>query len=71
MANKIFLAILILGISLKGIAQTKNLSNMETQTADEKSILHELDAFIRKGGEGCVRDVIEQTMKLHGKWKEV
>ena len=20
------------------------------------------------GGEGCVRDVIEQTMKLHGKW---
>ncbi len=21
-----------------------------------------------KGGEGCVRDVIEQVMKLHGKW---
>lgn len=23
----------------------------------------------KKGGEGCVRDVIEQTMKLHGKWQ--
>ena len=22
----------------------------------------------KKGGKGCVRDVIEQTMKLHGKW---
>jgi len=22
-----------------------------------------------KGGRGCVRDVIEQTMRLHGKWK--
>lgn len=22
----------------------------------------------KKGGEGCVRDVIEQTMKLHSKW---
>lgn len=22
----------------------------------------------KKGGEGCVRDVIEQVLKLHGKW---
>lgn len=22
----------------------------------------------KKGGDGCVRDVIEQVMKLHGKW---
>jgi 3-deoxy-D-manno-octulosonate 8-phosphate phosphatase (KDO 8-P phosphatase) len=21
-----------------------------------------------KGGEGCVRDVIEQVLRLHGKW---
>jgi 3-deoxy-D-manno-octulosonate 8-phosphate phosphatase (KDO 8-P phosphatase) len=20
------------------------------------------------GGEGCVRDIIEQTLRLHGKW---
>ena len=24
----------------------------------------------KKGGEGCVRDVIEKVMKLHGKWFE-
>lgn len=24
-----------------------------------------------KGGEGCVRDVIEQTLKAHDKWKDV
>jgi 3-deoxy-D-manno-octulosonate 8-phosphate phosphatase (KDO 8-P phosphatase) len=23
----------------------------------------------KKGGEGCVRDVIEQVMRLHGKWE--
>lgn len=23
---------------------------------------------IKKGGDGCVRDVIEQVMRLHGKW---
>ena len=22
----------------------------------------------KKGGEGCVRDVIEQTLKIQGKW---
>ena len=22
----------------------------------------------KNGGKGCVRDVIEQTLKLHGKW---
>lgn len=31
----------------------------------------ELSIYISrvKGGEGCVRDVIEQTMRLHGKWE--
>ena len=24
----------------------------------------------RAGGEGCVRDIIEQVMRLHGKWME-
>lgn len=23
----------------------------------------------KKGGQGCVRDIIEQVMKLHGKWE--
>ena len=24
----------------------------------------------KKGGQGCVRDVIEQVLKIHGKWKQ-
>ena len=31
-----------------------------------KKICHYISPF--KGGEGCVRDVIEQTMKVQGKW---
>ena len=31
-----------------------------------KKICHYISLF--KGGEGCVRDVIEQTMKAQGKW---
>jgi len=31
-----------------------------------KNISHYISAF--KGGQGCVRDVIEQVMKIHGKW---
>jgi 3-deoxy-D-manno-octulosonate 8-phosphate phosphatase (KDO 8-P phosphatase) len=30
----------------------------------------DISAYVssRKGGEGCVRDVVEQVMRLHGKW---
>ncbi|MBL4708992.1 MAG: HAD-IIIA family hydrolase [Flavobacteriales bacterium] len=31
-----------------------------------KSIAHYISP--KKGGEGCVRDLIEQVLKLHGKW---
>ena len=31
-----------------------------------KEIAHYISHF--KGGDGCVRDIIEQTMRLHGKW---
>ena len=32
--------------------------------------IRELSTYVSpfNGGEGCVRDVIEQTLKLHGKW---
>jgi 3-deoxy-D-manno-octulosonate 8-phosphate phosphatase (KDO 8-P phosphatase) len=32
--------------------------------------IRELSIYVSpfNGGEGCVRDVIEQTLKLHGKW---
>jgi len=31
-----------------------------------KSVSKYISSF--KGGEGCVRDVIEQVMKVHGTW---
>ncbi len=31
-----------------------------------KSISHYISKF--NGGDGCVRDIIEQVMKIHGKW---
>ena len=31
-----------------------------------KAISHYISLY--KGGEGCVRDIIEQTLRLHGKW---
>jgi len=38
--------------------------------ADAATELKSIAAYIssRKGGEGCVRDIIEKTMRLHGKW---
>jgi 3-deoxy-D-manno-octulosonate 8-phosphate phosphatase (KDO 8-P phosphatase) len=37
---------------------------------DAAEEIKQLAAYIspRKGGEGCVRDVIEQVLRLHGKW---
>jgi 3-deoxy-D-manno-octulosonate 8-phosphate phosphatase (KDO 8-P phosphatase) len=37
---------------------------------DADSEIKQVSAYIsdRKGGEGCVRDVIEQVMRLHDKW---
>lgn len=37
---------------------------------DSTQEIKELSVYIsdKKGGEGCVRDVIEQVMKLHKKW---
>jgi 3-deoxy-D-manno-octulosonate 8-phosphate phosphatase (KDO 8-P phosphatase) len=38
--------------------------------SDADSEIKELASYIsdKKGGEGCVRDVIEQVMRLHNKW---
>ena len=35
--------------------------------AEIREVCHYVSAF--RGGEGCVRDVIEQTLRLHGKWE--
>ena len=39
--------------------------------ADAVPDVKEVSIYVsdKKGGEGCVRDVIEQTMRLHGKWR--
>jgi 3-deoxy-D-manno-octulosonate 8-phosphate phosphatase (KDO 8-P phosphatase) len=39
---------------------------------DAAQEIKELSVYIsdRTGGEGCVRDVIEQVMKIHGKWNK-
>ncbi|HKR06685.1 MAG TPA: HAD-IIIA family hydrolase [Bacteroidia bacterium] len=38
---------------------------------DAVSQVKKISAYISpcNGGEGCVRDIIEQTMRLHGKWE--
>lgn len=38
--------------------------------ADADSEVKQISKYIsdKKGGEGCVRDIIEQVMRLHGKW---
>jgi 3-deoxy-D-manno-octulosonate 8-phosphate phosphatase (KDO 8-P phosphatase) len=40
--------------------------------ADADSEIKQISAYIsaKKGGEGCVRDVIEQAMRLHNKWMD-
>jgi len=38
--------------------------------ADADSEIKQISQYIsdKRGGEGCVRDVIEQVLRLHGKW---
>ena len=44
-----------------------------TCPADAVEEIKELSKYIsdKKGGEGCVRDVVEQTLKVQGKWFDV
>lgn len=40
--------------------------------SDADSEIKQISSYIsdKKGGEGCVRDVIEQVMRLHNKWMD-
>jgi 3-deoxy-D-manno-octulosonate 8-phosphate phosphatase (KDO 8-P phosphatase) len=40
--------------------------------ADADSEIKQISVYIsdKRGGEGCVRDVIEQVMRLHSKWMD-
>lgn len=50
--------------------QVMKRSGIPTCPNDAVAEIREMSVYISpvKGGEGCVRDVIEQVMRLHGKW---
>lgn len=61
--------ILFMGDDMPDIAAMK-MAGLATCPADAIGEIKELAAYIspNKGGEGCVRDVIEQVMKANGNW---
>jgi 3-deoxy-D-manno-octulosonate 8-phosphate phosphatase (KDO 8-P phosphatase) len=46
------------------------LCGVITCPADAVSEIKNISIYVsdKKGGDGCARDVIEQVMRLHGKW---
>ena len=51
--------------------EAMELSGMPVCPADSATEIKELSRYIShlKGGEGCVRDVIEQVLRVQGKWR--
>ena len=50
-----------------GVMQTVGLAACPADAADE---VKEISGYVspKEGGKGCVRDLIEQVLKTHGKW---
>jgi len=63
--------VLYMGDDLLDMAVMKKVG-LPTCPANAVNNLKEISKYISpfKGGEGCVRDVIEKTMKVQGKWME-
>src|SRR5688500_14635356 len=61
--------VLYMGDDIVDIEPMK-ISGIACCPADAVHEVKEISIYVsdKKGGEGCVRDVIEQVMKLHGKW---
>lgn len=61
--------ILYMGDDIPDIPAMK-LCGIISCPADAAPEIKELSIYVseKNGGNGCVRDVIEQTMRLHGKW---
>jgi 3-deoxy-D-manno-octulosonate 8-phosphate phosphatase (KDO 8-P phosphatase) len=61
--------VLYMGDDIPDISAMK-LCGLPTCPADAAPEIKELALYIsdKKGGNGCVRDIIEQTLRLHGKW---
>jgi 3-deoxy-D-manno-octulosonate 8-phosphate phosphatase (KDO 8-P phosphatase) len=64
--------ILIMGNDLPDY-EVMNLCELRTCPADAATEIRSLCQYVspRKGGDGCVRDVIEQVLKAQGKWLEL
>ncbi len=52
--------------------EVMRLAGVPVCPADADSEIKQISAYIsdKKGGEGCVRDIIEQVMRLHNKWMD-
>jgi len=61
--------ILYMGDDLPDFAVMK-MAGFAACPSDAATEIREISAYIshRNGGEGCVRDVIEQVLRLHNKW---
>jgi 3-deoxy-D-manno-octulosonate 8-phosphate phosphatase (KDO 8-P phosphatase) len=52
--------------------EVMKLAGVPVCPADADSEIKQISCYIsdKKGGEGCVRDIIEQVMRLHNKWMD-
>jgi 3-deoxy-D-manno-octulosonate 8-phosphate phosphatase (KDO 8-P phosphatase) len=52
--------------------EVMKLSGIPVCPSDADTEIKQISTYIsdKKGGEGCVRDVIEQVMRLHNKWMD-
>ena len=48
------------------------LAGIPVCPADADSEIKQISSYIsdKKGGEGCVRDIIEQVLRLHNNWMD-
>jgi 3-deoxy-D-manno-octulosonate 8-phosphate phosphatase (KDO 8-P phosphatase) len=69
--NLDFSEVLFMGDDIPDFEVMKQ-AGMPVCPADADSEIKQISAYIsdKKGGEGCVRDIIEQVLRLHNKWMD-
>jgi 3-deoxy-D-manno-octulosonate 8-phosphate phosphatase (KDO 8-P phosphatase) len=52
--------------------EVMKLAGVPVCPSDADSEIRQISSYVsdRKGGEGCVRDIIEQVLRLHNKWMD-
>jgi 3-deoxy-D-manno-octulosonate 8-phosphate phosphatase (KDO 8-P phosphatase) len=52
--------------------EVMKLAGVPVCPADADSSIKQISLYIsdKRGGEGCVRDIIEQVLRLHNKWMD-